>query len=58
MHHPTDRIAHTTAYVTPVVKYWPERKIAQLVHRMKDLAPTGEERRKEIVYLTTYFTHL
>ena len=25
MHHPTDRIAHTTAFVTSVVKYWLER---------------------------------
>ena len=31
MHHPTDRIAHTTAFVTPVVEHWLERKIAQWV---------------------------
>ena len=30
MHHPTDRIAHTMAFVTPVVEHWLE--IAQLVH--------------------------
>ena len=36
MHHPTDRIAHTTAFVTPVVEYWLEREIAQWVHSMKD----------------------
>ena len=30
MHHPTDRIAHTTAFVTPVVEHWLEREIAQL----------------------------
>ena len=36
MHHPTDRIAHTTAFVTPVVEYWLEREIAQWVHHMKD----------------------
>ena len=36
MHHPTDRIAHTTAFVTPVVKHWLEREIAQWVHPMKD----------------------
>ena len=28
MHHPTDRIAHTTAFVTPVVEHWLEREIA------------------------------
>ena len=31
VHHPTDMIAHTTAFVTPVVEHWPERDIAQLV---------------------------
>ena len=28
MHHPTDRIAHTTAFVTPAVEQWLEREIA------------------------------
>ena len=32
MHHPTDRIAHTTAFVAPVVEYWLELEIAQCVH--------------------------
>ena len=36
MHHPTDRITHTTAFVTPVVEDWLEREIAQWVHPMKD----------------------
>ena len=31
MHHPTDRIIHTTAFVTPVVEHWLEREIAQWV---------------------------
>ena len=30
MHHPTDRIAHTTAFVTPVVEHWLERAIASI----------------------------
>ena len=29
MHHPTDRITHTTAFVTSVVEHWLEREIAQ-----------------------------
>ena len=29
---PTDKIAHTTAFVTPVVDHCLEREIAQLVH--------------------------
>ena len=43
MHHPTDRIAHTTAFVTPVM----ERKIAQWVHPMKDRShdPSHHERK-------------
>ena len=32
MHHPTDRMTHTTAFVTPVVEHWLEREIAQWVH--------------------------
>ena len=36
MHHTTDRIAYTTAFVTPVMEHWLEREIAQSVHPMKD----------------------
>ena len=32
MHHPTDRITHTIAFVTPVVEHWLECEIAQWVH--------------------------
>ena len=32
MYHPIDRIAHTTAFITPVAKHWLEREIAQWVH--------------------------
>ena len=31
---PVDRIGHITAFVTPVVEYWLERKIAQWVHEV------------------------
>ena len=46
MHRPTDRIAHTTAFVTPVVEHWLEREIAQWVHPMKDQSddPSHHER--------------
>ena len=46
MHHPTDRITHTTAFVTPVVVHWLEREIAQWVHPMKDRSddPSHHER--------------
>ena len=42
MHHPTDRIAHTTAFV----EHWLEREIAQWVHPMKDRSddPSHHER--------------
>ena len=29
MHHPTERIAHTTAFVTPVMEHWVEQETAQ-----------------------------
>ena len=46
MHHPTDRIAHTTAFVTPVMEHWLEREIAKWVHPMKDRSddPSHHER--------------
>ena len=46
MHYPTERIAHTTAFVTPVVAHWLEREIAQWVHHMKDRSddPSHHER--------------
>ena len=46
MHHPTDRITHTTAFVTLVVEHWLEREIAQWVHPMKDRSddPSHHER--------------
>ena len=46
MHHPTDRIIDTTAFVTPVVGHWLEREIAQWVHPMKDRSddPSYHER--------------
>ena len=40
MHHPTDRIIHTMAFVKPVVEHWLEREIAQWVHQMKDRSDT------------------
>ena len=36
MHHPTDRIIHTSAFVTPVMEHWLERETAEWVHPMKD----------------------
>ena len=46
MHNPTDRIAHTTAPVAPVVDHWLKREIAQVVHPMKDRSddPSHHER--------------
>ena len=40
MHHPTARIIHTAAFVTPVVEHWLEREIGQWVHPMKDRSTT------------------
>ena len=46
MHHTTDRITYTTAFVTPVVEHWLERQIAQWVHPLKDRSddPSHHER--------------
>ena len=30
MHHPTVMLAHTTAFVTPVVEHWLERDISSM----------------------------
>ena len=37
LHHPTDRITHTTAFVTPAVGHWLEYKIAQWVHHEESI---------------------
>ena len=46
MHHPTDRIAHTMAIVTPVMEHWLDREIAQWVQTIKDRSdnPSHHER--------------
>ena len=51
MHHHTDRIAHTTAFVIPVVEHWLEREIAQWVHPMKDRS------RSQIDYRDKFHIH-
>ena len=47
MHHPTERIAYTTAFVTPVVEHWLEREIAQWVqirlHRVCEDSASGRK---------------
>ena len=40
MHHPTDRIAYTIAFVTPVVDHWLKREIGIWVHH-EGLISTG-----------------
>ena len=32
MHHPIDKIAHTTAFVIPFVEYWLHPEVALWVH--------------------------
>ena len=49
MHHPTDRITHTTAFVTPVVDHcwvWVGRRLGEWVHSLKDRSddPSRHER--------------
>ena len=59
MHHPTDRIIHTTAFVKPVVEHWLEREIAQLVHPMKDRPDDASHHERTLLprsYISLY-TH-
>ena len=46
MHHPADRITHTTAFVTQVVGHWLEREISHWIRSMKDRSddPSHHER--------------
>ena len=37
MHHFTDRITHTTAFVTPDVEHWLEQKIALWIHHEESI---------------------
>ena len=71
MHHPTDRIAHTTTFVTPVVEHWLEWEIAQWVHHegsiWRPISPWASTLtmelqlallvEREMFYLTTHSTH-
>ena len=51
MQHPTDRIIHTTAFVTPVVEHWLEQEIAQWVHPLKDQSDDPVQ----YIYVLNYF---
>ena len=51
MHHPTDRITHTTAFVTPVVEHWLEREMAQWVHPMRERS-TSESIENKLLSVT------
>ena len=46
MHHSTDRIAHTMAFVAPVVEHWLEQEITQWVHHegliQQPIAPSAD----------------
>ena len=53
MHHPTDRIAHTTAFVTPVVEHWLEREISQWVHPMKDRSNDPSHHERTLLWFCT-----
>ena len=44
MHHPTERITHTTAFGTPVVEHWLEREIARWIHDVAADRVTGHAR--------------
>ena len=60
MHHPTDRIIHTIAFVTPVMEHWLEREIAQWVHPMKDQSDDPSHHEQTLLprsYISLLFTN-
>ena len=60
-YHPTDRITHTTAFVTPVVEHWLEREIAQWVHPMKDRSDYPSHHERTLLprsYISLPHTHI
>ena len=50
MHNPTDRIAHTTVFVTPVVERWLDLEIAQWVHHEQLIHPMTHRTMSEHSY--------
>ena len=58
MHHPTDRIAHTTAFVTPVVEHWLEREIAQWVHPMKDRSDDPSHHEQTLLFYIDIYIYI
>ena len=54
MHHPTDRIAHTTAFVTPVVEHWLEREMASTLESNY----TSVNNRDNKINLNTSFSYV
>ena len=65
MHHPIDRIAHTTTFITPVVEHWLERDINFSIQPVfHDWCNKGRgmcypvwDGREKMFYLTTHSTH-
>ena len=57
MHHPTDRIIHSTALRTPVLEHWVEREIAQWRDRSDDRSHHERKRSNHgaTTSLGTYF---
>ena len=70
MHHPTDRIAYITAFVTPVVEHWLERHQLwsmdrnnkelngyMVSHYLNQCCNCNNKARRKRFYLTTHSTH-
>ena len=50
MHHPTDRITHTTAFVTPVVEHWLETRNSSMGSPQRRIDPTTHRTTSERSY--------
>ena len=57
MHHPTDRIAHTTAFATPVVEHWLEREI-DCLYNMRAVFSVSLSGNSLTLFFILLFKHL
>ena len=54
MHHPTDRILHDMAFVTPVVEYWLEWEMVQWIHHEVFIWLTSTHHERMLYHRATF----
>ena len=56
MHHPTDRIGHYTAFVTPVVEHWLERETDKTNKNIKQTKKEKHTKKQTIIQTVSHKT--